>query len=51
MIMDEIAIVWAMCPYCEEEVEVYAGEDVECPHCHLHFTPSQEEIKESLRNQ
>ena len=31
--------------------KVYAGEDVECPHCHLHFTPSQEEIKESLRNQ
>lgn len=47
---DDDVTIWAMCPYCEEEVEVYIGEDIECPNCHLHFTPSKEEIEESLKN-
>ena len=37
--------IWAMCPYCEEEVEVYEAEDVNCPNCGATFSPSEEEIE------
>ena len=42
-------IVWEMCPYCEEEVEVY-GSDREpcCPRCGAHFSLSDEAIEMSI---
>jgi Zn ribbon nucleic-acid-binding protein len=43
-------IICAMCPYCEEEVELYTTQDTECPNCGLHFQPSEEEIAESIAN-
>lgn len=46
---DEL-IIWAMCPYCEEEVELYTTKSTECPNCGLHFQPSEEEIAESIAN-
>lgn len=42
-------IVWEMCPYCEEEVEV-CGSDREpcCPRCGAHFSLSDEAIEMSI---
>ena len=42
-------IVWEMCPYCEEEVEV-SGSDREpcCPRCGAHFSLSDEAIEMSI---
>ena len=48
--MEEI-IIWAMCPYCEEEVELYTIKMTECPRCGAHFQPSEEEIEASLEVQ
>jgi predicted amidophosphoribosyltransferase len=48
--MEDI-IIWAMCPYCESEVELYGTGDETCPRCGATFTPSEEEIKMSLENQ
>lgn len=48
--MEDI-IIWAMCPYCEREVELYGTGMQSCPRCGLHFQPSEEEIQESLNNQ
>ena len=48
--MEEI-IICAMCPYCENEVELYETKDATCPRCGAHFTPSEEEIQESIENQ
>lgn len=47
--IDDI-VIWAMCPYCEEEVELYSVREQPCPRCGLHFRPSEEEIQESLNN-
>ena len=44
-------IIWAMCPYCENEVELYTTKMTECPRCGAHFEPSEEEIQESINNQ
>lgn len=41
-------VIWAMCPYCEEEVELFTTDLTECPCCGLHFEPSEEEIAESI---
>lgn len=41
-------VIWAMCPYCEEEVELCTTDMTECPCCGLHFEPSEEEIAESI---
>lgn len=41
---DEMSI-WAMCPYCESEVELNSEGEQPCPMCGLHFKPSQEEIE------
>ena len=43
-------IIWAMCPYCEEEVELYTTKMTECPNCGLHFEPSEEEIAQSIES-
>ena len=40
--------IWAMCPYCENEVELCTIKETECPRCGAHFRPSEEEIEESL---
>jgi predicted amidophosphoribosyltransferase len=49
--MNEDIIIWAMCPYCENEVELYGTKHTACPLCGAHFDPSKEEIRESLNNQ
>ena len=49
--MADDLIIWAMCPYCEEEVELYTTKMTECPRCGAHFEPSEEEIQESINNQ
>lgn len=43
--------IWAMCPYCENEVELYTTKMTECPRCGAHFEPSEEEIEASLEEQ
>ena len=44
---DDVTI-WAMCPYCEEEVEFYDLRDQQCPYCGLHFTPAQDSYYEDV---
>jgi hypothetical protein len=42
-------IVWDMCPYCEDEIEVYGSDrDQCCPSCGAHFSLSDEAIKMSI---
>jgi hypothetical protein len=41
---DQELVICDMCPYCEEEVELYSTGLQECPRCGLHFTPSEEAI-------
>jgi predicted RNA-binding Zn-ribbon protein involved in translation (DUF1610 family) len=43
--LEEEPIIWTMCPYCEDEVEVYEAEEVQCPNCGATFTLSEEDIE------
>lgn len=43
--MEDEPIIWTMCPYCEDEVEVYEAEEVQCPNCGATFTLSEEDIE------
>lgn len=38
-------VLYDMCPYCEEEVELTSTGLQPCPRCGLHFKPSIEAIK------
>lgn len=35
-------IYYDMCPYCENEVELYSLEMQQCPKCGLHFQPAED---------
>lgn len=45
--MEDI-VIWDMCPYCEEEVELFSTREQACPNCGCHFTPSDEAIEASM---
>lgn len=45
--MEDITI-WDMCPYCEEEVELFSTREQACPNCGCHFQPSDEAIEASM---
>lgn len=42
----KVRIYYDVCPYCEEEVEYYDLNDQQCPHCGLHFSPSDENYED-----
>ena len=44
-------IIWTMCPYCEEEVEVYETEDATCPECGACFSVDDSDIEASIEAQ
>lgn len=45
--IEDDAVIWAVCPYCEEEVELYGTGLQSCPVCGAHFEPSKEEVESS----
>jgi predicted amidophosphoribosyltransferase len=50
--MEEKEIVyWDMCPYCDEEVELYTLGLQQCPNCGLHFEPDPAAYIEAINNQ
>lgn len=46
--MNENLIIWDMCPYCEEEVELIGTRLQACPNCGLHIQPSDEAIETAI---
>jgi flagellar motility protein MotE (MotC chaperone) len=47
--MEEI-IIWDMCPYCEQEVELTSIRLQPCPRCGAHFQPGSDAIEEAMQN-
>lgn len=46
--MENEVLIWDMCPYCDEEVELYTTSMTQCPNCGCHFEPSEEAIEASM---
>ena len=44
----KVRIYYDVCPYCEEEVELYDLREQTCPHCGLHFQPAKDSYYEDI---